>query len=80
MLINGLQVTGILGAVRKHPEPFADILCRKESTFDAEMMDLMFEVHLLEKGSNVRQHQERAVVFWRDYLQDCAGIVHVLVF
>ena len=79
-LTDGLQVTGMLAAVRKHPEPFADILCRKESTLDAEMVDLMFEVHLSEKGSNVHQHQERAVVFWRDYLQDCAGIVHVLVF
>ena len=79
-LADGLQVTGMLRAVRKYPEPFADILCRKESILDAEMVDLMFDVLLSEKGSNVRQRQERAVVFWRDYLQDCAGIVHVLVF
>ena len=59
-LTDGLQVTGMLAAVRKHPEPFADILCRKESTLDAEMVDLMFEVHLSEKDSNVRQHQVRA--------------------
>ena len=79
-LADGLQVTGMLRAVRKYPEPFADILCRKESILDAEMVDLMFDVLLSEKGSNVRQHQDRDVVVWTDYFQDCAGIVHVLVF
>ena len=44
------------------------------------MVDLIIDVHLSEKGSNVREHQKRAVVFWRDYLQDYAGIVHVHVF
>ena len=79
-LTDGLQVTGMLAAVRKHPEPFADIFCRKESTLDAEMVDHMFEVHLSEKGSNDRQQQVRAAVFWRDYLQDCVGVLHVLAF
>lgn len=49
-LTDGLQVTGILEAVRNHTETFAEILCRNECSLDAEMVDLMFEVHLSEKG------------------------------
>lgn len=71
---DGLKVTGILEAIQNHPELFREVLCRKETSLDAEMVDLMFEVCFAEKGTNVRQEQERAVVFWRDYLQDCGGL------
>lgn len=72
-LTDGLQATGMLEAVRNHPDPFTEVLCRKETALDAEMVDFMFYIHLAENGTNVREQQEKAVVFWRDYLQDCAG-------
>lgn len=39
------------------------------------MVDLMFQVNYAEEGTNIRPCQERAVIFWRDFLQDCFGML-----
>ena len=72
-LIDGLKVMGVLDAIRLHPQQFREVLCKKESKLDSVMVDLLFEHHLAEKGTNIRPAQERAVVYWRDFLQDCSG-------
>ena len=72
-LIDGFKVMGVLDAIRQHPEQFREVLCKNDAKLDAIMVDLIFEVHLAEEGTNIRAPQERAVVFWRDFLQDCYG-------
>ncbi|XP_028412537.1 G2/M phase-specific E3 ubiquitin-protein ligase-like [Dendronephthya gigantea] len=50
------------------------------------MVDLLFTPSFSEEGSNARQREEQAIVFWRDYLQDCgdgeaqATLEDVLIF
>ena len=72
-LIDGFKVMGVLDTIRQHPEQFREVLCKNDAKLDAIMVDLIFEVHLAEEGTNIRPTQERAVVFWRDFLQDCYG-------
>jgi hypothetical protein len=63
----------VLEAIRQHPQQFSEVLCKKSTELDALMVDLMFEIHFVEEGTNIRPVQERAVVYWRDFLQDCLG-------
>jgi hypothetical protein len=71
--IEGFNVMQVHESIVQHPEQFREVLCKKTSQLDAVMVDLTFEVHLAEEGTNLRPVQERAVVYWRDFLQDCFG-------
>lgn len=71
--IYGFRVMNVLEKIRQHPEQFRNALCKSDTELDALMMDLIFEIHLAEDGTNIRPIQERAVVYWRDFLQDCCG-------
>ena len=44
------------------------------------MIDLLFTTDYAEPGSNQREVQERAIVYWRDYLQDCEGTLLLRLF
>jgi hypothetical protein len=72
-LIDGFKAMGVLDAIRQYPEQFLEVLCKNDTKLDAIIVDFIFEVHLAEDGTNIRPTQERAVVFWRDFLQDCCG-------
>ncbi|XP_068744490.1 G2/M phase-specific E3 ubiquitin-protein ligase-like isoform X2 [Montipora capricornis] len=69
---NGLETIGVLDAMQKYPEKFRDLFTNENvRPLDAQCVDLLFTIQFDEQGSNARQKQELAVVFWRDYLQDC---------
>lgn len=72
-LKQGLQTLGVLESMRQHPDQFRDIFCRQPMSLDAHMVDLLFTPIFSEIGSNIRSKEEQAIVFWRDYLQDCGG-------
>lgn len=68
----GLETLGVLQAVQRNPEKFREVFCKERmKKLDAQMVDLLFTPHFDEEGSNRRLSQEEAVVYWRDYLQDC---------
>ena len=70
----GLNTLGVLQAIQKHPCKFKELFSREcLPKLDAEMVDLLFVPKLDEEGSNKRAVQEQAIVYWRDYLQDCTG-------
>ena len=71
--IDEFKVIGVLDTIRQQTEQFREVLCKNDGKLDAIMVDLIFEVHLAEEGTNIRPTQERAVVFWRNFLQDCYG-------
>lgn len=69
---NGLKTLGVLDNIVKYPEKFRDMFTSENiEPLDAQSVDLLFQVSYAEKGSNTRDGQERTIVFWRDYLQDC---------
>ena len=67
----GMHTMGLLDCIKEHPKQFQEIFCAQEHPLDASMIDLLFTVDYAEEGTRTREKQERAVVFWRDYLQDC---------
>ena len=71
--IDGFKVMNVLEKIRQHPEQFRNVLCKRDTKLDAVMVDLIFEIQFAEDGTNIRPAQERAVVYWRDFLQDCCG-------
>ena len=69
---NGLNTLNVLESVQRYPEQYRDIFTTtKIQPMDASTVDLMFTINYAEPGSNARRAQELAVVYWRDYLQDC---------
>ena len=71
----GLKTLGVLEAIQQHPEKFREVFCKENSPkLDAHMVDLLFSPNFNEEGSNQRPLQEEAVVYWRDYLQDCMSM------
>ena len=71
-LKGGLRNLHVLDKITKYPEQFRDIFtCENVKPLDAEAVDLLFTVHFAEVGANGRSSQEAAIVYWRDYLQDC---------
>lgn len=65
---------GLLDCIKEHPRQFEEIFCVLEHPLDANMNDLLFRIDDAEEGTRAREKQERAVVFWCSYLQDCGGI------
>lgn len=76
-LQKGMHTMGLLDCIKEHPRQFEEIFCAQEHPLDANMIDLLFTVDYAEEGTRAREKQERAVVFWRDYLQDCGGIKYL---
>jgi len=73
----GMHTMGLLDCIKEHPRLFEEIFCAQEQPLDANMVDLLFRIEYAEEGTRAREKQERAVVFWRDYLQDCGGIKYL---
>jgi len=73
----GMHTMGLLDCIKEHPRQFEEIFCAQEQPLDADMVDLLFRIEYAEEGTRAREKQERAVVFWRDYLQDCGGIKYL---
>ena len=69
-LKEGLGNLGLLECIQKHPEEFRAFFCN-----DAEMVDKLFFIDYDEKQSVNRASQEQAIIYWRDYLQECAGML-----
>ena len=70
----GLETLGVLQAIQRNPEKFRELFIKEYlPKLDAEIVDLLFVPKLAEEGSNKRASQEQAIVYWRDYLQDCMG-------
>ncbi|CAB4045967.1 Hypothetical predicted protein, partial [Paramuricea clavata] len=68
----GLETLGVLQAIQRNPEKFRELFIKEYlPKLDAEIVDLLFVPKLAEEGSNKRAAQEQAIVYWRDYLQDC---------
>ena len=65
-----------IGGVRQNkrkPKEFAKCLCRSDKLLTAAMVDALFRIEYAEPSSNRYVAQQRAIVYWRDYLQDCEG-------
>ena len=76
-LKEGLGTLGLLESIQKHPEEFRAFFCNENAPkLDAEMVGKLFaDIHYDEKESDNRASQEQAIVYWLDYLQDCAGML-----
>jgi hypothetical protein len=71
-LKEGLQTLGVLRCIQRYPDKFKDVFCESDMpVLDAQIIDLMFTPDFDEEGNNRRPLQEQAIVYWRDYLQDC---------
>ena len=72
--INGLRTLGVYEKIKENPKEFAKCLCRDEKPLTAEMVDAFFHItYSAEQGWNRYAAQQKAIVYWRDYLQDCEG-------
>ena len=76
-LKEGLWTLGLLESIQKHPEEFRAFFCNENAPkLDAEMVDKLFaDIQYDEEQSVNRASQEQAIVYWLDYLQDCAGML-----
>jgi len=70
--MKGLQTLSVLDALKAYPEQFHDVFTSENiASLHAQTVDLVYQIDYVEQGSHARQKQEMAIVFWRDYLQDC---------
>ncbi len=64
----------VLRTIQQHPETMREVLLVSSSVkWDATTFDALFEIKLSEVGSNRRQDENKALLFWRDMLQDIEG-------
>ena len=75
----GLETLGVLRCIQRYPDKFKDVFCESDMpVLDAQIIDLMFTPEFDEEGNNRRPLQEQAIVYWRDYLQDCESTYGIL--
>ena len=71
-LKKGLQTLGVLDVMQANPEQFREVFTKENMRpLDAQTVDVLFSIEFAEQGSNERTKQELAIVYGRDYLQDC---------
>lgn len=71
-LKEGLRSLDLLSRIQEYPERFREIFTSESvEAIDAATVEVLFKIAYDESGSNQRPDQERAIVFWRDYLLDC---------
>ena len=72
-LIDGLRTLGVYDKIKENTQEFAKCLCRFDKPLTAATVDALFQIEYAEPRSNRYAAQQRAIVYWRDYLQDCEG-------
>lgn len=72
-LIDGLRTLGVYDKIKENPQAFAKCLCRFDKPLTAATVDALFQIEYAAPRSNPYAAQQRAIVYWRDYLQDCEG-------
>ena len=78
-LKKGLETLGVLKVIQANPEQFRRVFTHQNvDALDAEKMYALFEICYAERGSNQRTSQERTVLYWKDYLQDCQSEFQML--
>lgn len=76
--MEGLKTCNILELLQSHPDIFKKLLCSDKQQLNFDTVNELFSIKLNEVGTNARQHENRIVAFWRDYLLDCQGRVNFL--
>ena len=70
----GMKTLDGLPCIQQFTNKFEEVLCGgQETSLDAHAVDLLFKIAYAITGSNMWPIQERAVVCWREYLQDFEG-------
>src|SRR5258705_8014459 len=68
----GLNVLGVHDAITKHPEVMWHVFCGQFKTpLTAECLIRLIQPMYTPTGSNSRGKEELAMVYFRDYVQDC---------
>ena len=77
----GLSSLGVLSAIQQHPSAMEEVfLAGVKEPLSAAQFDALCDVEFAEQGSNKRQIENLALVFWRDMLQDLEGLLFDNIF
>ena len=74
----GLKTLGIYDLMVKHPVEFEKVFCKNERQNTPASVEKLFVKELAPCGTSDRERQERILVYWRDYLQECHGMYCIL--
>ncbi len=76
----GLGTLGILELMKKNPGLIQEAFCAREKPLTASDVNDLFTPNMDDPGSNKYPRQELTLMHWRDYLQDCEGIVDTYLY
>lgn len=68
-----LRTLGVLEKIQEFQFQFFQCFSHVDKPLTVEIVNATFRARLCERGSNHYAAQQRAVVYWRDFLQDCEG-------
>ena len=77
---DGLRTLGVVDKIQEFSYQFTQCLCHVEEPLTAQIVDSILTAELCEPGSNQFATQQRAIVYWREFLQDCEGDFHFFSF
>ena len=73
-LADGLELFGIVGLMRKHPNKMKPLFVYDPMDKPtAELMIALFDVHFSPPGTSKRVTEETAILYWNELLQDMAN-------
>jgi len=70
---------GLLEEIKNQPRVFENLFINLEKPLQAKDLSSLFEVCFSPVGSNRRQQENQTICFWRDWLIDVEGMLHIRI-
>ena len=75
-IIEGLGVLGMHELMKQNPNAFHKLLCEPRVLLNADYILTTFTADFSEMGSNKRDTEEQAVIYWVNFIQLIEGMLH----
>ena len=76
-IIEGLGVLGMHELMKQNPNAFHKLLCEPSVLLNADYILTTFTADFSEMGSNKRDTEEQAVIYWVNFIQLIEGMLHL---
>ena len=69
MVVEGLNVLGVHDPMKANPNVFLKLMTESDAELNADYILNLFSTNFSEAGSNRREVEEQAIIYWVNFVQ-----------
>ena len=76
-IVDGLNALGVHDLMKQNPNAFRKLICEPSLQLNADYIINVFSTDFSEMGSNKRDAEEQAVIYWVNFVQLIEGMFYI---